>query len=611
MEQLLFDILTAMRKGDATPKTIEQIIRKRNKGLGNAQRTYAKKNLMPYYRKLKLENADILKEWHITDEEDRELTNLLRIKPRRTASGVATITVITKPFPCSGNCIFCPNDIRMPKSYMHNEPACQRAERNFFDPYMQVTARLRTLNEMGHATDKIELIVLGGTFSDYPKEYQIWFTTRLFCALNEASHASLTCATLRENYEGLGLVDNADTLALQTAGIQALIDTGELTYNDAYALYYGKDSSWSKISKYQKATIQDLFNQQRINESAEHRVVGLVVETRPDAINQESLTLLRALGCTKVQIGIQSVNSETLAFNARRLDRSTITHACELLRLFGFKSHTHFMVNLLGQTPESDKADYLDFVTSKEFCPDEIKLYPVALMPGTLLVRSYESGAWSPYGKDTLIDVLTTDLLVTPPYTRVSRMIRDFSAPDIKAGNKMTNLRQLVEDEACKVAKLNESAIEEMRYREINAEVPSMEELSLQDISYKTSNTTEHFLQWVTPENKLAGFLRLSLPDEGALGVLSEHNPLKAHTAMIREVHIYGQVAGFNQQDTLAQINGAQHRGLGTMLIEHACTIASEAEYEYISVISSVGTRAYYRKFGFELQGLYQTKQLD
>jgi len=610
MEQILYDILCALREGSASPKTVENIIRQHNKGLGQAHHTYAKKNLMPYYRNLKETHAAILEDWNITPEEDRELSNLLRIKPRRTASGVATITVITKPFPCSGNCIFCPNDIRMPKSYMHNEPACQRAERNFFDPYMQVTARLRTLQEMGHATDKVELIVLGGTFSDYPQAYQIWFITRLFAALNEAGTATLTCSKLQKNYEARGLVNDDDALRLLTQNIQARIQNGELSYNDAYAHHYGTSTIWQNFAKDQTATLDNLANEQTINETAEHRVVGLVVETRPNSVNQASLTLLRALGCTKVQIGIQSVNSEVLAKNARLIDRASIARACELIRLFGFKSHTHFMVNLLGQTPETDKADFVDFVSSPEFCPDEIKLYPVALMPGTKLIEQYNNGSWAPYDNETLIDILTSDLLATPTHTRISRMIRDFSSPDIQAGNKMTNLRQLVEENANKRADKFGASINEMRFREINNEVPEMASLHLENVSYSTSNTVEHFLQWITSDNKLAGFLRLSLPYQNALDILEGEHPLRRNTAMIREVHVYGQVAGFHQQNEVTELNGAQHRGLGTTLIERACAIAQEEGYEHISVISSIGTRSYYRKFGFVLDGLYQTKAL-
>ncbi len=148
-------------------------------------RAYSKKKLLPFYLRTKERDPQRWQSWNITPELEQQLVHLLQVKPRRSASGVATITVITKPWKCGGACIYCPNDLRMPKSYLSDEPACQRAERNYFDPYLQVTSRLRALNQMGHVTDKIELIVLGGTWSDYPRAYQIWFITELFRALND------------------------------------------------------------------------------------------------------------------------------------------------------------------------------------------------------------------------------------------------------------------------------------------------------------------------------------------------------------------------------------------------------------------------------------------
>lgn len=161
-------------------------------------------------------------------ELEERLLAVLRMKPRRSASGVATITVITKPWPCGGDCLFCPNDLRMPKSYLHNEPACERAEQNWFDPYLQVTSRLTALTQMGHATDKIELIVLGGTWSDYPREYQVWFISELFRALNEFDEESAASdiAERRSWYRSAGFPQNAEQFALFAEGAQEEIAEG-------------------------------------------------------------------------------------------------------------------------------------------------------------------------------------------------------------------------------------------------------------------------------------------------------------------------------------------------------------------------------------------------
>ena len=106
---------------------------------------------------------------------DPDIRSHLQMKPMRTQSGVSVVTVLTKPYPCPGKCIFCPTDVRMPKSYLHDEPGAQRAERHDFDPYAQTASRLRALEKIGHPTEKIELLILGGTWSSYRRDYQEWF----------------------------------------------------------------------------------------------------------------------------------------------------------------------------------------------------------------------------------------------------------------------------------------------------------------------------------------------------------------------------------------------------------------------------------------------------
>ena len=134
--------------------------------------------------------------------------------------------MLTKPWPCSSNCDYCPSDIRMPKSYLSDEPACQRAERNFFDPYLQVHARLHTLNQMGHPTDKVELIVLGGTWSDYPLDYQLWFMEQLFCALNDGDgeEAQAKARQLRARYRAAGFTEDRRRAA---SPLRAVASEGE------------------------------------------------------------------------------------------------------------------------------------------------------------------------------------------------------------------------------------------------------------------------------------------------------------------------------------------------------------------------------------------------
>ena len=187
MEKTLLNIISELRRtsGPLDPNALDRIIRARNREVAGPVRHVATKNLLPLYQDIKAHQPQTWASWDISPELEARLVRTLQVKPRRTASGVATVTVLTKPWPCSSACLYCPNDVRMPKSYLHDEPACQRAERNWFDPYLQVTARLRTLHQMGHVTDKVELIVLGGTWSDYPEAYQIWYMHELFRALND------------------------------------------------------------------------------------------------------------------------------------------------------------------------------------------------------------------------------------------------------------------------------------------------------------------------------------------------------------------------------------------------------------------------------------------
>lgn len=611
MEKTLHNILGEIRRTNAplAPDALDRIIRARNREVAGPVRYVAKKKLLPFYQEEKEHRPEHWRTWGVSPAEEALLVRTLQVKPRRTASGVATVTVLTKPWPCSSACLYCPNDVRMPKSYLHDEPACQRAERNWFDPYLQVTARLRTLHQMGHVTDKVELIVLGGTWSDYPEAYQIWYMHELFRALNDMGCETAVereSETRRKQYRDAGIACERDDLANWAAEAQARVTAGDASYNETVRNLYAcgthaDGNGWAAAAQWQTATFSQLEALQRENESAEHRCVGLVVETRPDAVTPNRLATLRRLGCTKLQMGIQSLDERILAANHRGIGVDRMQQAFELARIFGFKTHAHFMTNLLGATPESDAADYRRMVEHPAFKPDEIKLYPCALVDGTGLVAHWRDGSWRPYTEQELVNLLAEDVLVTPPFTRISRMIRDISAHDIMTGNKKVNLRQLVDLELAKRAQ----PVQEIRSREIAFGAAANDELSLSEVAYETTNTHEVFLQWVTPDNRIAGFLRLSMPNADYANAHATDLPINAGEAMIREVHVYGRVAGLHQGG-----ENAQHRGLGRMLIERACDIARENGYTAINVISAIGTRGYYRKQGFADNGLYQQRRL-
>ena len=583
------------------------------------QRKYAlsKEKSQPFYLKSEIlaifgeEKAKLLTIGKINPKIAKELEKLLQVKPVRTQSGVATVTVLTKPWPCPGQCIFCPSEARMPKSYLANEPGAQRAEHNYFDPFLQVTSRLQNLKQMGHDLSKVELIVLGGTWDNYPLAYRIWFVKRMFDALNNFGQSEKEVQAIMTFYEEvnqqlkakniLTLTNKAAENEANWAQWQKKLDRQEISYNQMVKECYVDNEREKLWSARQQATWIELETAQKLNVSSACRNVGLVIETRPDVITVKSLTDLRHCGCTKVQIGIQSINDEVLRLNQRGVTRAQNARAIGLLRLFGFKIHAHFMANLYGSTPEKDVADYTEFVTEAHFLPDEVKIYPCSLIKSAQLMNYYQDGRWQPYSEKTLLDVLTKYLLATPAYVRVTRMIRDISSADIVVGNRKTNFRQLVEDNC----RLLGDEIKEIRHREVRHDQLDLNEFKLEEIKYQTQVSSEYFLQYVNAKNRIIGFLRLSLPKIPAgLSDLSLPENL-GKAAVIREIHVYGAATALQQKGDY------QHAGFGAKLVTRAKEIARAAGYKTLKVISAVGTREYYeKKLGFITTGLYQEIEL-
>lgn len=464
-------------------------------------------------------------------DEDPALLARIRMKPMRTLSGVTVVTVLTKPYPCPGKCVFCPTDARMPKSYLPDEPGAMRALQHEFDPYTQVRARLEQFEAVGHPTEKIEFLVLGGTWSSYKRDYQEWFIRRMFEALNE---------------------QEADTLA----------------------------------------------EAQNTNEKTSHRNVGLAIETRPDHIDQDEIAWLRHLGVTKVQMGAQSFDDHILEINKRGHTAEETLQAVNLLRAAGFKIVLHWMPNLLGATPASDRADFDHFWDS--YCPDEIKIYPTQLLENAELYEYWQRGDYHPYHTEELIELIADIKTRIPQYCRVNRVIRDIPSTNVVEGNKRTSLRMDIHQRMAEKG----TQCRCVRCREIRGGDVELEKLILDDHSYATPGAEEHFLSFVMPEDKLAGFLRLSLPNKSSsitgLADLEQ-------AAIIREVHVYGQSleVGADQQ------GAAQHIGLGTQLLEAAERIAKAAGFSRLAVIAAIGTRRYYAGRGFELGQSYMTKALS
>ena len=509
----------------------------------------------------------------------------LRMKPVRTLSGVAPVTVLTKPYPCPGKCIFCPSDVRMPKSYLSDEPGAQRAAQYQFDPFNQSLSRLLTYHNTGHNVDKAEVIVLGGTWSSYPEAYQIWFVKRCFDALNAFSPETPTPYVTRPktafDFRDMNVeVDGRSMARSYNSIVAGALDCLEPTVSPL------EEADWGALELAQKR-----------NESAVARSVGLVVETRPDNLHLEEVLRIRRLGATKVQIGFQSLSDRVLALNRRGHDVADIRRATKLLRQAGFKIHAHWMPNLLGSTPELDVEDFDRLFDDPDFRPDELKIYPCSLVESAELMGYYERREWLPYSQSELTWVLTECLRRTPEYCRITRVIRDIPGTDIVTGNKVTNLRQVAEEEI----RLRGLESRDIRAREIRHRSVDPSRLTLRRLDYDTGLGREVFLQFVTPEDRIAAFLRLSLPARQI------QIPEIESSAMIREVHVYGHLAAIGQR----QGARSQHLGLGRRLIRHARKIATEKNYRNLAVISAVGTRPYYRRLGFSDGPLYQHLELN
>lgn len=483
-------------------------------------------------------NAEILKVYRQliasgVVEETEALWSLFSKRKIRNLSGVAVITVLTKPYYCPGRCVYCPTEARMPKSYLANEPGAARALRHEFDPFNQVAARLKSLEANGHSTDKCELIVLGGTWTVYKKDYQEWFIKRCFDAFNEQETATL---------------DEAKT----------------------------------------------------VNETAKHRVIGMTLETRPDHIDYDEARRLRWLGCTRVQLGVQSTNQEVLDITKRDQRNEDVIEATRILKEAGFKISHHYMQGLPGATPETDLQSIRDAFYTPDFQPDHVKIYPTVVVKTAVLYRWWKEGKYTPYTQEELEQLLIDINAILPEWTRVERLIRDIPSESIVAGNKKTNLRQLLEADG--------PISRDIRAREPHNALPiTMDDVKLVVRDYEASGGQEYFISYESQdESTLYAFTRLRLQEVGRTEEEPHWIPELTGAALIREVHTYGKLQRIHSTDS-----GVQHIGLGQRLIREAERIARERGYEKIAIIAGIGVREYFqKKLGYHLEGEYMVKSL-
>lgn len=502
--------------------------------LHKLKKSYAREHevdLLSNFKLQKAYEAMIAEGW----KGDPILQRLLRKRKVRTLSGVSVITVLTKPYPCPGKCVFCPTEPGMPKSYLSNEPGAMRAVLDDFHPRDQVTTRLDSLTRQGHETDKIEMIVLGGTFSAYNRRYQTDFVRALFNACNDKPGRSLEEA-------------------------------------------------------------------HRINESSKHKIIGLSLETRPDHITENEIKNMLRLGCTKVQIGIQHIDNVILELNKRGETVEQQIAAIKLLKDAGLKIATHLMPNLPGSTPERDKWMVREFFENPQFRPDQIKIYPCVVTPYAELEQWWKEGRYHSYDDQTLMDILIEMKRHIPEYVRIERLFRDIPGESILEGSQKTNMRQLLHDRMKKEG----VSCRCIRCREIKGEAFDLSGAKLQVLEYEASEGKEFFISFNDSiRDKLLSLLRLRFSSYSLQGK-PHFIPELEGAALVREVHTYGAQVQVGKEGNPA----AQHAGLGRQMLETAEEISRNAGLKKIAVIAGVGTRNYYRKWGYELEGAYMTKIL-
>ena len=479
----------------------------------------------------------------LNDKEIKKNLNLEKYlikRAVRTLSGVSVITVLSKPNKsCPHQCVYCPTEPDMPKSYLSNEPAAARAKLNLFDPIKQVEMRIKALENNGHKVDKIELLILGGTWSFYEKDYQKEFIRNLFYAVNT----------------------------------------------------YGKEKR-IKLS---------LKEEQKINETTRYKVIGLTLETRPDYINKKELINFRELGCTRVQLGVQHTDNKILKLIKRGHTIEDSIKATKLLKETGFKVDHHYMPDLPFSTPRKDLKMFKYAFNKPHLQPDQIKIYPCIVNEYSELNKWYKDNKYKPYSEDKLIKLLLKVKLITPPYIRINRLIRDIPKESITAGNKITNLRQYLQ----KKLKDKNKFCNCLRCREIKGNTEDINKTELKIIKYKASKGIEYFLSYEY-DNKVYGFLRLRFNKNSKENIFPE----LINSSIIRELHVYGKMIPVNTNED-DEISKTQHSGLGKKLMKKAEEITKEKGLNKISVISGIGVREYYKKLGYTIEGTYMTKELN
>ena len=586
--------------------------------LKDAQRFFAKKNnldTLPSKSQILQTYFELVKKWEIKKNEDFEI--LLRKRAIRSLSWIVPVQVLTKPFPCPSHCIFCPNDPEMPKSYIKSEPWAMRAWLNQFNPLKQVYNRLYSLSQTWHKTDKIEMIVLWGTWDFYPEDYKIDFIKNLYNACNTFDELKIENNKERKDWKYAFNIVNED----------------EIKYADS------------------------LEEAIKINETANHRIIGLTIETRPEFVTDENCQSRRRMGGTRIEMWVQSTDNHILDLNQRGHHIEEVKEALHKLRQYALKFSIHIMPGLYGSSIEKDIQTFREVYSDPYLKPDEIKFYPTSVIPWTVLYKLYEEKKYNPITTEWISEVITkTFSSIIPPYTRIKRLIRDIPATEIAAWSNVTNLSQLMHEKLLKEYKWDKQKAQEFykriypnlrmfsneqelldclnesnkasdidtfilwdnpdlasyrhyvsldtRSREVRNKTEETKSLNLVVRKYQSSVWDEYFISFEDELWYLYWFTRLLHPlKENTI----DYEWLWDSTALIRELHVYWALQSLHDEQ---ENNKVQHTGLWRKLLEFAEKFSKEKKYDKLSIISWVGVREYYRKNWYHLEWTYMSKDL-
>ena len=511
-----------------------------------------------------MSNADILE--YATDEEKELVSDTLKKKPTRTKSGVAIVAVMCHPHKCPhGRCLYCPESDIAPPSYTGEEPAALRGRMFEYHPYVQCFNRLVQLKKIGHPIDKVELIIMGGTFPSRDLCYQEWFVSQCLKAMTDF---------------GLILENNA-----------------EFEINKSLIRDFEKDV----VKTYPPNDYVLIEDIQLVNENSKVRCVGMTFETRPDYCKKDHINRMLNFGVTRVELGVQTLSDELYTKVKRGHTIADVIESNQLLRDSAIKVAMHMMPGLFVSQKEDLKM-FKQLFSDENFKPDMLKIYPCLVTKGSELYDMWQEGTYSPYTDDEAVDLIFEIKKILPKWVRTMRIQRDIPSTLIEAGVQKSNLGELVYN------KLDEQNIncQCIRCREIGHkktnENYTLDDFKLFSESYTACGGEETFISIEDKnEESIAGFLRFRLPSENIF-----RPEITEKTALIRELHVYGNMIQIGNKNPSI----GQHTGFGERLLKEAENLAINNNKDEIAIISGIGSRNYYRKFGYERKGPYMAKKL-